>query len=231
VICKLVVKALCASALIWGCASDRQNAGSQKNTPPGGSSAGSGPVANNPPDRSKPMTGITAAHAAFRAYAAQKLGIAIDEIEGGPKDEALARMVEARVGSVWAFIMRKSGVYDRDVRGWATADGTVVTLEQNLGVLLDEAGVWGRGVTPPLTAVQIAERLVWSLGMNYAVFMLPHLGVPAPELEMKDGAGKLTFVVDYQQPGPRGPRQLTRFEIALTADRRATATQARIPSP
>ncbi|HSK03530.1 MAG TPA: hypothetical protein VK932_19900 [Kofleriaceae bacterium] len=230
-ICKLVVKALCVSALFWGCASDRQNAGSQKNTPPGGSSTGAGPVANNPPDRSKRMTGVAAAFEAFRAHAAQRLGVPADQIEGGPRTEADVGLVPQRVGSVWAFIMRKSGVYDHEVRGWATGDGTVVTLEQNLGVLLDEAGVWGRGVTPPLTAVQIAERLTWSLGMSYAVFMLPHLGVPAPELVMKDGAGKLTFVVDYQQPGPRGPRQLTRFEIALTADRRATATQARIPSP
>jgi hypothetical protein len=231
----LIVKALCAAALLWGCASDKQNGGSQKNPSPGGGGTGSGPVANNPPDRSKPMTGVAAAFEAFRAHAAQKLGVPADKIEGGPRTEADVDLVPQRVGSVWAFIMRKSGVYDNEVRGWAIADGTVITLEQNLGLLLAEAGVWGGGVSPPLTAPQIAERLVWSLGMNHNVFIAPHLKVPAPEVTLKDGAGKLTFVVDYRQPGPGGagggPRQLTRFEIALTADRRATATQTRIPSP
>jgi len=181
------------------------------------------------------MTGITAAYTAFRAYAAQKLGIPADKVEGGPNDEALAKMMKTRVGTVWAFIMKKPGVHDTDVRGWAAGDGTVITLEQNLGVLFAEAGVWGGGVAPPLTAREIADRLAWSLGTRYIVYAEPDLGAPAPELALKGGAGTFTFTVDYRESGPGGagggPPQLTRFEIALTTDHRATATRKRVPSP
>lgn len=231
----LIIRSLYVAVLCGGCASDNHNGASAKSSSGSGAGTGSAPVANKPSDRSKPMTGVPAAFAAFRAHAAQKLGVAPDKVEGGPSTEADVDLLPQRVGSVWAFIMRPAGVYDREVRGWAIADGTVVTLEQNLGVLLAEAGVWGGGVSPPLTAPQIAELLAWSLGMNHGVFIAPHLGVPAPEIALKNGAGTFTFTLDYHQPGPGGagggPRQLTRYEIALTADRRATATHKRVPSP
>jgi hypothetical protein len=231
----MITRSLLTLALCCGCASDNQSsANNTQTTLTGSGSAAHGAAAGGSPDRSKPMTNLEKAYAAFRDHAARKLGVSPDKIQGGPGTEELVKMSKGTVGSVWAYTVRAAGKPD-EVRGWATADGTVVTLEQNLGVLLAEAGVWGGGVSPPLTAPQIAERLTWSLGMNHSVFVAPHLGVPAPEIVLKDGAGTLTFVINYRRPGPGGagggPRQLTRIEIALTADRRATATQTRIPSP
>lgn len=228
----MLVKSFCAIMLLWACASDSQGVGSAQNTSQG---SGSGARTSSPPDRSKPMSGITAAYTAFRAYAAQKLGIPVDKVEGGPKDEALGKMVKTRVGSVWAFMMQRPGDAQSELRGWATEDGKVVTLEQNLGALFAEAGVWGGGVKPPLTAQELADRLTWSLGVRHSVYVAPHLNVPAPALTLADGAGTFVFTVNYREPGPGGagggPPQLTRIEIALTADHRATATQKRIPSP
>jgi hypothetical protein len=168
------------------------------------------------------------ATAAFRKYAATKLGIPESNVDDGPRNEDEASWSKERIGSLWAITVCRHEKIQDEVRGWASQDGTVVTLDQNLGILLEAAGVWGGGVTPPLTAQEIAERINWSLGMNYTVFTNLTVGVPAPALELTDGAGKLTFVINYTQPGPGGagggPRQLTRFEIALSKDHKATAT-------
>ncbi len=233
----MIARSLVAIALCCGgCASDNQSsANNTQTTPPGSGSAAPGSAAAGAPDRSKPMTNLDKAYAAFRDHAARKLGVPPDKIQGGPGTEALLKMSKGTIGSVWGYAVRSDAKPGEEVRGWATGDGTVITLEQNLGMLLAEAGVWGGGVSPPLTAPQIAERLAWSLGMNYTVFIAPHLGVPAPELVLKGGAGTLSFTVNYRPPGPGGagggPRQLTRFEIALTADRRATATRTPVRSP
>lgn len=105
-----------------------------------------------------------------------------------------------------------------------------VTVGQNLGVLLVEAGVWGSGAMPALTATQIADRLVWSLGRNHHVFVDPALGVAAPEIRLSDGGGTMTFVEHFGSVGG-GSHDLTRFDIALTRDHGATATQTSLPPP
>ena len=171
---------------------------------------------------------------AFRKYAAKKLGLPVDQVVGGPRNEREAGLFKERVGSIWAMTMFPRDKPQDAVEGWATQDGTVVTIDQNLGLLLAEAGVWGGGVTPALPPVEIANRIVWSLGMGHTLFMNPAVGVPAPELKLTDGAGTMTFVVDYRTPGPGGagggPRQLTRFDITLTKDHRATATRTPVPA-
>lgn len=175
------------------------------------------------------------AAAAFRRYAASQLGIPERKIDGGPTTEEEAAWFLERVGPIWAMTMFPIDHPENAVRGWASPDGTVITIDQNLGLLLAEAGVWGGGVTPALTATEIAERLVWSLGMNHLVFVDTTLGVPPPALALTSGAGTLTFTDDYRTPGPGGagggPHQLTRFDIALTPDHRATATRTALPAP
>jgi hypothetical protein len=217
------MKWLCAiaGALLASCASDGRGGGARDkvvDVTPAGSATGT------------PMTGTyAAAVAAFRAHAASLLRIDVAQVQGGPVHESLAAMVTSRVGSVWGFTMHGSTPIP-EVRGWATKDGVVVTVDQHLGVLLTEAGVWGGGVKPALTATEIAERVTWALGMNYTVFMNPAVGAAAPTLALEDGAGTLSFVVNYQQPGPGGsgggPRQLTSIEIALGKDHQATLARA-----
>jgi hypothetical protein len=174
------------------------------------------------------MSGIAKANTAFREYAAKKLGFPADKLEGGPNTEADIPLVPQRVGSVWAFVMRKPGDNKNEVRGWAIADGTVITLEQNLGLLFAEAGVWGGGASPPLTERELADRLLWTFGPKYVL-------APTPKLTLKDGAGTFVFHVNYRESGPGGvgggPPQLTRVEIALTPDHHATATQTRVSTP
>jgi hypothetical protein len=220
---------LCAAA----CASDKSHTGVTQSTPPGSGSAptkGDGAAAGD--ERSGSMTAkLPPATAAFRTYAATKLGIPESQVDGGPSNEQEASWFDQRVGSLWAMTMFPHGKPQSDIRGWASKDGTVVTVDQNLGLLLAEAGVWGGGVTPALTPVQIAERIAWSLGMNHLLFMESTLGVPPPEVKLTGGAGTMAFVINYTPPGPgRAPRQLTRFDIALTKDHHATATRTAMPA-
>jgi hypothetical protein len=91
----------------------------------------------------------------FRAYAAAKLGIAESEVDGGPTNEEEAALFTQRVGTLWAMTMFPRGDTQNEVRGWATPGGVVVAIDQNLGLLLEEAGVWGGGVVTPLTATQL----------------------------------------------------------------------------
>ena len=203
------------SAASAGCASDSSSAG------PSGGSATKG---------SKKMPGEEfPAVVAFRAHAAKKLGIPVDQVQGGPISEVHANLFKnQRVGKIWAFVMYTPGTPKVETRGWATPDGKVITLEQNLGLLFAEAGVWGGGVSPPLTAQELADRLIWSQGVNFSPQRDLRLGIPAPELTVQDGAGTLTFISGYRAPGPGGagggPVQLTRFEIALTKDQQAIAS-------
>ncbi len=166
---------------------------------------------------------------AFRAYTASRFDISIDEVEGGPIGEAQAALFEQRVGSIWAFAMWGAQLVDAAaLRGWATRDGVVITLEQNLGLLLAEAGVWGGGA-PALTARQLASHLTWSMGTSYQLGSAATPGVPEPSLTLSGGAGSLRFAVGQRQPGPGGsgggPVEWSMVDIALTADHRATATR------
>jgi hypothetical protein len=203
---------------LWAaaCASDNSRAA------PGGN----GSASTTAPGKGKKMAGEEfPAVVAFRAYTANKLGIAVDQVLGGPVSEAHANLFKAqRVGKIWAFVMWGPGTPKVEVRGWATPDGKVITLEQNLGPLLAEAGAWGGGVTPALGGKDLADRLAWSLS-DATVEINNAIGVPYPELAMKDGAGTLRFVLGRRQPGPGGGGPVTRtlVEIALSKDQQATA--------
>lgn len=202
------------------CASDNSRAA------PGGN----GSASTTAPGKGKKMAGEEfPAVVAFRAHTAKKLGIAVDQVLGGPVSEAHANLFKnQRVGKIWAFVMWGPGTPKVEVRGWATPDGKVITLEQNLGPLLAEAGAWGGGATPALNGKDLADRFAWSLA-DHTVQINNAIGIPYPELAMKDGAGTLRFVTGHRAPGPGGagggPQELTLFEIALSKDQQATATR------
>lgn len=243
-----MINKLCFAALLSflcaACASDNSQAssvvaassggggGASGSGKPSGSSSGKQGAANG-----SAMTAATAAKGtyqaafeAYRAFAAQKLGVAPDKVAGVGPNENIAKLQRGRVGQVWAFEAHPKDAMTPEARGWASNDGVVITLDQNLGLLFAEAGVWGGGVSPALTAQQLADTLTWAMGSGHNVFTA-HPKVPAPELKVKDGEGSLVFHVDFQQPGARGPRNVSRIEVTLAKDHRATLTRAPIPAP
>ncbi|HEX8097675.1 MAG TPA: hypothetical protein VF507_06545 [Pyrinomonadaceae bacterium] len=168
---------------------------------------------------------------AFREYAARKLNVTPADIEGGAINAETAKTMPNSVGNAWAFIVWVKADRAREVRGWATPGGDVITPEQNLGLLLAEAGVWGRKRRQEQTrelAARLAGLIVWAYGMNHMVVNDPDIKIPV--LELSDGDGALTFVSSYRAPGPGGagggPNTYTLNTVALTRDRKATLTKA-----
>lgn len=182
--------------------------------------------------------------AAFRAYAARVLQVPESEIDGGASDPASAAAGEHTRGGAWQYAMFHRDHADNPVRGWVTADGTVITPDQNLGVLFAEAGVWARPATR--SASQLAELLagdlVWSFGMANELVTLRAWGLGPPELALAaDGSGALHFFSNdhgagsrplpaAQGDGLRGgggapPDVFWDNRVVLTADHAATLTQ------
>ncbi len=145
--------------------------------------------------------GFQTAHASFRDHAAKVLGARAADVEVVPQYEEVANLEPTeRVGQLWQF---SGAMGERVVRGWAAPDGTVVTYQQNLGLFLEQAGVWT--ASPQLTPIQLAERIVWSMGPEHRLIVEEFLNTPAPELQLAaDGAGTMVFVVGRRQLGPGG---------------------------
>jgi len=142
---------------------------------------------------------------AFRAYAAKKLGVAPDKLNGGgPVDPGTASKMPQTIGRLWPYAFNTSVSGYREANGWATADGTVVSADENLGRLFDEARMWGPGPTPTHNAHQLAELLAWSLGVGNRVIgsESPADRVPGPSLErQRDGSGRLVFTTTSSAGG------------------------------
>jgi hypothetical protein len=175
--------------------------------------------------------------AAFRAHAAQRLGVPLDGLDD---DTAYIRGKHDH-GAAHAVMMRTRDASRIEVRGWATAEGTVITPNRNLGILFAEAGVWSQ---PPGTklgdlALTLAEDLVWSYGEGATVDSSDGLAYPALTLAA-DGAGTLVFFSSTQSTDPDpearatssggggggGPGQLTfQDTVTITADHKATLTR------
>jgi hypothetical protein len=177
---------------------------------------------------------------AFHAYAAQVLKVKPDEIEGGAPSEAAAKASRDNVGNAWAYIVWLRSDRDREVRGWVTADGTAISPEQNLGVLLAEAGVWAKPMprTVNQTADRIAEALIWAYGPHKGHALVNELpdGMPPPELKLApDGSGTLRFFSSWRREGPGGagggPLTYTQNVIAFGADHKATLTKTPFTPP
>jgi len=186
----------------------------------------------NPPMPTSP--GFDKALASFKEHAAQTLGVTVADLQGGPADEAGAAVMKEKVGNAWAMRFYRKDDPTRDARGWAVADGSVITPEQNLGKLFEEAGAWTPA--PARDGAALAELLVWSMGMNHRVLVKPQWKAFAPKLVVAaDGTGTLEFVDAYREPGPGGagggPEAYTRWTIKLTADHQAVATKSSFQQP
>lgn len=129
---------------------------------------------------------------AFKTYAAKKLGVAPDQLNGGgPTDPGTASKMPQTIGRLWPYAFHTSVNGYREANGWATTDGTVVSADENLGRLFDEARIWGPGPTPTHDAHQLAELVAWSFGAGNRVI---GGASPGPSLErQRDGSGQLVF--------------------------------------
>jgi len=172
----------------------------------------------------------------FHEYAAKVLGIQASEVEGGPNDAADAASPRPyTTGNAWGLIVHPKGNYQREVRGWITADGTVISAEQNLGLLLAEVGVWTKDRTPTDNEVarKAAELIVWSYGYGYILMKDRAFGRTPPTLTLKpDGSGELVFFTNYKSPGPGGagggPDNITEHRVGFKADKSATLTKKKL---
>lgn len=173
------------------------------------------------------MPGFDKAHASFRDHAARALKLPPDRILVSPIEEDASVQLDQCVGAAWAFYGSSKDHPDRQVRGWAIADGTVITPEQNLGLLLAEAGVWSG--KPKLDADALAERLAWAMGMNHRV-----VGPRSLHVE-PNGTGTLSFQVAYRPPGPGGAGggrdRVSQCTVTLTADHHARLVTTAIAAP
>ena len=218
-------------ALLAGCPSKNQHSKDVRDTGYDGRKA---PVASRDAGaRSISMSaGFSKAHTSFGEHTATALKIAADDVQVSPIDEAGAKQVKQRVGGIHAMFGSSMSQPDKQVRGWATDNGVVITPSQNLGPLFKEAGLWTK--SPALTATEAAELLVWAMGMNHRVFVKPRWQMAAPTLELgPDGNGKLTFFSAYREPGPGGagggPEQHFECAVTMRADNTATLTKTKLP--
>jgi hypothetical protein len=199
-----------------GCSSNRQAADSHA-PPQTRDGQGSDPQA--PPTGSDSMSpGFSTAQVAVRDHAAKFFGVKPDTVRVLPFDETVAN--EDRMGTLWVFSAQEGD--RRTIRIFVAPDGTLVTHQQNLGLLFEAAGVWTD--SPKLTADEIAKHIVASMGSGHRVY---NDGVEPPELTLDaSGAGALVFVVGRKELGPGGagggPEHWAEVKVVLTPDHQAT---------
>lgn len=195
--------------------------------------AGKPPAPAAPEARPAPVPTESAAAAAFRAYVARRLHVSPSNLED---DSAYITGQHTR-GAARALVMRPKGALRTEVRGWAIADGTLITPDQNLGILFAEAGVWADPPAKPPSdlASTLADDLVWSYG-SAAEVEPPSNGMTAPWLVLAaDGSGTLVFFSRSESEaldpeaddGAGGGAAQFSFKdtVVLTADHKATLTR------
>lgn len=180
------------------------------------------PDLSNTPDSSTMSEGFDRARAAFIEHTATQVSRDVADIRIMPNSAAevdiwdlpnRAPGMNPGVGGAWAFEAKAFDPVTRFIRGWARADGLVITHEQNLGRFFEEAGLWSE--SPSLSFEELAPRLVWSLGPPHMSSDLP------PTLQMNpDGSGRATVTSDMVVPN-MSPTQAT-FVITFNADHTAT---------
>jgi len=168
--------------------------------------------------------GFNKARSSFRDFAARTLGVAASHLGVSPIAADASVQPPQKLGGAWAFYGYDDRMPAREVRGWALADGTVVTPKRNLGRLLREAGVWRKQLE--VSDSELAERVVWAMGPKYRI-------AGGVLLEVKpDGTGLFKFRAYYREPGPAyGPGALWQFTVELTPDQQAQLSLAKAQAP
>lgn len=230
------MKHLLLIAVLVACGGNRvEDSGATQGPPvppkPTAEPAATPPPPPTTPAKAAPMTTFMPT-IKFREYAATVLGVPASDIEGGAVDAADAASKPKSVGAAWGLIVHPKGNHQREVRGWVTADGTVITAQQNLGILLTEVGLWTKGRKESNNAIadKVADLVAWSYGYGYTVIDYREDGLTPPTLTIKaDGSGELVFFTNYKSPGPGGagggPDVFAEHRIVFKADKSATLTK------
>lgn len=177
------------------------------------------PIAPTQPSRAASMKpGFQKAFTSFQELAAAELGVPVEQVQAGP-DSQDVKMPQT-LGKAWAYTAIPKDVQaPRQIRGWATADGVVITPKQNLGALLKEAGVGTKKAKKP---DEIAKAITWALGNDYSIDLDPW---PTATVD-KQGAGTFVFAVNGREPGPGGagggPVKKLLVTITIAADHSAS---------
>ena len=126
------------------------------------------------------------------------------------------------------------------IRAWVTPDGTVISPEQNLGVLFAEAGVWARPSKQRLDelAYLLSEDIIWAYGSQSKDVMAAPLGGAVTPAEFKlaaDGSGTFRFCHNDHGGALTGgggapPDVYWQNVVVLTADHKATLSKKELPS-
>ncbi len=174
---------------------------------------------NNSQRQSKMETDFQTAREAFRHYSAIKLSSDPQSLNVTPIDSLVVELLDnGRIGRLWSFGSTTKGS-DAQVRGWAAADGTVVTIDHNIDAFLEEVGIWsGRA---DLDAYEIVDKLIWTL--------FRHKRVGPAELTIEPGGeGRLTFLTRYLA-SPDGhyptPDNYYQYTITFKSDHTASVTR------
>lgn len=173
------------------------------------------------------------AKTAFRAYVAKRLKVAAKDVHGGPADNGLGDHTR---GAARHYVMWPGHDTSSSIRGWVTPDGTVITPEQNLGVLFAQAGVWARPSKQRLEdlAYLLSEDIIWAYGSQSADVTAAPLGGGVTPAEFKlaaDGSGTFRFCHNdhggaLTTGGGGAPADVYwQNVVVLTADHRATLSK------
>jgi hypothetical protein len=190
-------------------------------------------AANKPPDGGSgaKMTPLERATEAFNEYAAKQFGVNPKKTDASVVGNVtLGKEIDPdlTIGNAWPFQAGKvspDGSRLTDLMyGWATANGVAITMRDNFGVLLEQAGVWA--AKPSAEISKLAKALAWSLHGFYTAG-----GDPKVELG-PDGAGTVTIPLDYQEGGGGGyvsPVMKYNAVAKVTRDHKATVTLQKLP--
>jgi hypothetical protein len=176
------------------------------------------------PAPATPMTPQETARIAFRDHAAKVLGTTPKNINAGQAIAGTGTVATTKdVGRAWAFLSSRADDPQKKLAGWAMPDGTVFTLDHNLGLLFEEGGMWS---TPPAIApATFGETLAWSMGWEHWLANNPLRPLTPTFTVNPDGTGTFKFVTNWRPPGPGGgagggPENLTETTIVVTKGKR-----------
>ena len=192
--------------------------------------------------RAAPAAGDPSAKAmaAFRAYVARRLKVRASDVNGGPSDNGLGDHTR---GAARHYVMWPGHDTSNSIRGWVTPDGTVITPEQNLGVLFREAGVWDKPTKERLDelAYLLSEDIIWAYGSQSKDVMFAPTGGAVKPAEFKlapNGSGTFTFchndhggALTIGGGGGAPPDVYWLNTVVLTADHKATLTKRELHAP